>query len=75
MKIKALKTYKWKIKMPEFEEGKIYEVVDDMALKMIKHGYAELVLQPQNENKMVDIQSEPHKPKILKLNKKHKKNK
>jgi len=55
-KINAIKTYKWKLNMPDFMEGKSYEVIDDMADEMVKHGYAEFCVK-ENENKMIDLQS------------------
>jgi len=55
--IKAIKTYKWKLNMPEFVENQSYDLIDDMAYEMVEHGYAEFCEQ-KNENKMIDLQSD-----------------
>jgi len=54
--IKAIKNYKWKLNMPEFLENNSYDLHDDVADEMVKHGYAEFCVK-ENENKMIDLQS------------------
>lgn len=42
--------------MPEFLENNSYDLHDDVADEMVKHGYAEFCVK-ENENKMIDLQS------------------
>lgn len=57
--------------MPEFMEGKSYDLIDDMADEMVEHGYAEFCEQ-KNENKMIDLQSNTSVRIKRKYNKKKK---
>lgn len=53
MKIKALKTFKWKVDLPKFEQNKIYDVSDSLGIEMIDHSYAVAVKQDDESHKSI----------------------
>lgn len=53
MKIKALKTFKWTLGLPEFEQDKIYDVSDSIGIEMIDHNYAIPVKHEDESHKSI----------------------
>lgn len=53
MKVKALKTFKWTLDLPEFEKDKVYDIKDSIGIEMIDHNYAILVKHEDESHKSI----------------------